>query len=71
MQQSPYEKSKQHRVTDKVQKQLQSEQQTWNVKIDTILTFSNPLHAKWITSFYDVIKNNKHMPRMVGKDLGS
>ena len=56
------EKNTKNRVTGEIKKQLQNKNQTGNVKIDTRLTFSNLLHAEWITSFYDVIKNNKQMP---------
>ena len=56
------EKNTRNRVTGEIEKQLQSKNQTGNVKIDTRLTISNILHAEWITSFYDVIKNNKQMP---------
>ena len=56
------EKNTRNRVTGEIEKQLQSKNHTGNVKIDTRLTISNILHAEWITSFYDVIKNNKQMP---------
>lgn len=49
----------QNRVTGEVKKQLENKKQPANVKTDTdtILNFSNPLLAKWITSLYDFSKN--------------
>ena len=58
---NPYWKDTRNIVTSETQKQLQSEKQTGNIKIDSRLTFSNLLHAEWITSFYDVIRNNRQM----------
>ena len=46
-------------VTNEVQKQLESGKQPENVQIDTNLSILRSLHAKWVTSFYDSIQNNK------------
>ena len=50
---------------------MKSDKWPENVKKDTRLNFSDPLHAKWISSFYDLIESNKQMLGTAGKDLGS
>ena len=46
-------------VTNEVQKQLESGKQFENVKIDTKLSIVKPLHAKWVTWFYDSMQIDK------------
>ena len=46
-------------ATNEVQKQLESGKQPENVKVDTKLSIVKPLHAKWVTSFYDSMQTNK------------
>ena len=46
-------------VTNEVQKHLESDKQPENVKVDTKLSIVKPLHAKWVTSFYDSMQTNK------------
>ena len=46
-------------ITNKVQKQLESDKQPENVTIDTKLSIIKPLHGKWVTSFHDSMQTNK------------
>ena len=44
-----------------VQRQLESGKQPENVKIDPRFSVIKPIHAKWITSFYDYMQNNRQI----------
>ena len=44
-----------------MQKQLESGKQPEYVEIDTRLSDCKSLHVKWITSFYDIMQNNKQI----------
>ena len=44
-----------------VQRQLESGKQPENVKIVKNLSVNKPIYAKWITSFYDYMKNDRQI----------
>ena len=51
-------KSTQKWVSSEVQRQLEKGKQPENIKIDTRLSVTKPLHTKWITSSYDYMQSN-------------
>ena len=54
-------KSTQNWVTSEMQRQLESGKQPENVQKDPRLIVMKPLHAKWITSFYDYLQNKRQI----------
>ena len=45
--------------SDQVQSQIKNGVTTENVKVDLRISVLKPLHAKWVTSFYDCMQNRR------------